>query len=133
MGSQYVSYKDYENQWSIQSVASDLLNSGARLYIREGYSDLRDKKQKRGMGIDCIFIPPYEDYEKEAMLKQRNEIACQRYDPNHPYMYQFSPMFAKYPFGREYQNIGEDENLYLDIFPPSFIDENAQVQYSLEK
>lgn len=129
---QYVSYKDYEH-WSIESVASDLTKSGKSLPIREGFREQNKKKKKRGMGYDCLFIPPYEDYDVKKMLEERKEVGCQMYDPEWPYLYQFTPLFAKYPFGQEYENIGGDTNHYLDIFPPSYIDDHAKVEYSYEE
>ena len=122
----YASFKDYTN-WSVQSVASDLVRSGKTVTLVERY---QGKKKKRGMGMDCIFVPEYQMYDKASMEKQKEKITCQQYDPHDPYLYQFSDAFAKYPFGQEYKNIGGDRNNYLDYFPISFVDEVAKVQYS---
>ena len=120
----YVSLKDYE-LWSVEPVATDL-----RKYeypIVEGFEQKLNqktrKKKKRGMGIDCLREPIVDS-------KAREEVECQLYDPSSPYLYQFSSLFAKYPFGSDYQIVDPEEygKNYLDYY--SFIDENTKVKYS---
>lgn len=75
----------------------------------------RKRHQKRlqcGMGIDAscssgVFVSPYDD--------------------ENPYLYQFSPYYAEFPYGPDYHDEFADRNNYLPSFPS--IDSSTRVYY----
>lgn len=87
---------------------------------------LTDKKyagqcdpSRRGIGMDCLFST-FRRYDVDAMKKQRKKIYCTVYDPDKPYMFEFTPLASVYPYDPEYTWVDTEDNPdanYLDVFP----------------
>ena len=84
-------------------------------YIVEHYCPITTK----GLGMDCIF-PTAREYDILAMDAQRKNIYCNIYNPDFPYMFEFTPLAAMYPYDHDYKWVDteDDPNVnYLDVFP----------------
>jgi len=73
----------------------------------------------RGTGVDCL-LPSAIEYDEQEMDKQRSQIYCNIYNPESPYMFEFTPLAAQYPYDHEYKWVDSEDNPdanYLDTFP----------------
>jgi hypothetical protein len=76
-----------------------------QLTIREpfcmpGTTTRRKNKQVSGMGIDGVVV-----------------MVDNPYDPEQPYNYQSTPLFAEYPYDPEYHVDKDDYGMFMDVFP----------------
>jgi hypothetical protein len=108
---QYVTLENYQD--------NSVLPISATLEWREGYSLEPDSQHydytpRRGVGIDAL-----QEYFEAATM----------YDEDEPYLYLSTPLFARYPFGPDY-NLPVSPR-YLDTFPsfPS-CDSSTRVYYN---
>jgi len=82
-------------------------------YVVEGFCP----SANIGVGIDCLF--PNKKYDVPAMERQREKIYCNVYNPEAPYLFEFTPLAAQYPYGPDYHWVDTEDSTdsYLNIDP----------------
>jgi len=63
----------------------------------------------------CIFFD--RNYDVEAMARQRGKIYCNVYNPEAPYLFEFTPLASQYPYDPDYHwvDIEDSTDSYLNV------------------
>lgn len=95
----------------------------------DAWLERRRRQRGCGMGVDRNMLKLVSSRD-EDMEETEVMIHVNPYDEHNPYLYQFSPYYAEFPYGFDYHDEFGDKNKYLPIFPsyPS-ADSSTRVYY----